>query len=186
MDYANILSGPIDFSQAARARPDQACLLSVMEAHGPGLVQMLWRVLGNQADVADAYQETFCRLSMLLSEGKSWNKKGFVYRMAANIAIDMLRRRHRDAAFQADVVQPADRELDPAFAFVRQDELVRLQAAIADLPEHLRQVLLMREFGDVDYPAIASALQITPGTARQYRHRAVLMLAEKLKDLRGK
>ena len=47
MDYASILSGPIDFGQAVRACPSQARLLSVMDRHGPGLVQMLWRVLGH-------------------------------------------------------------------------------------------------------------------------------------------
>lgn len=181
MDFAGALNGSIDLGQAALACPDQGCLLSVMEQQGPGLVQMLWRVLGNQADVADAYQETFCRLAILLHEGKPWHKKGFIYRMAANIAIDMLRRRRRSAGTEDFADQASGREPDPAATVDQQDELEKLQDAIAGLPEHLRQVLLLREFGELEYEAIASTMRITAATARQYRHRAVLALAQKLK-----
>ncbi len=180
MDYVNTLSGLIDLGQADIACPDQRCLLSVMERHGPGLVQMLWRVLGHQADVADAYQETFCRLAVLLHDGKSWHKKGFVYRMAANIAIDMLRRRKHCAGGEEHLDLAAGRETDPAAAADQKDERERLEEAIGDLPDHLRHVLVMREFGELDYEAIASAMRISAGTARQYRHRAVLMLAQRL------
>ncbi len=69
---------------------------------------------------------------------------------------------------------------DPATAAIQQDELLRLQNAIADLPEHLRHVLVLREYGELEYEAIATAMRITAATARQYRHRAVLMLAGKL------
>ena len=151
-----------------------------MERHGSGLVQMLWRVLGNQADVADAYQETFCRLAVLLQEGKSWHKKGFVYRLAANVAIDMLRRRRRDAGNAETLGETAGRETDPAAALAQRDELERLQDAIADLPDRLRHVLVLREYGELEYEAIASAMKISAATARQYRHRAVLLLAEKM------
>jgi len=186
MDYAaGTLSGPIDLSRTGEACADQARLLAVMERQGSGLVQMLWRVLGNQADVADAYQETFCRLAILLHEGKSWNKKAFIYRLAANIAIDMLRRRRRQAAAERNLGRTNAGGIDPAAACAQQDELERLQDAIADLPEHLRHVLVLREFGELDYQAIASALQITAASARQYRHRAILKLAEKLKVSRG-
>jgi len=182
---AGILNGPIGLAWSAVACPDQQRLLVVMERHGPGLVQMLWRILSNQADVADAYQETFCRLAVLLREGKSWNRKGFIYRTAANIAVEMLRRKRRDAALAEK--WPADRghEDDPATAFDRQDEVRQLQDAIAELPEHLRNVLVLRDLGALDYQAIASALHITAATARQYRHRAVLALAQKLKASKG-
>jgi len=187
MDYAaSIVSGLVDVSRAAAGCPDQRLLLSVMEKHGPGLVQMLWRVLGNQADVTDAYQETFCRLAVLLHEGKSWNKKGFIYRMAANIAIDMLRRKKRELAAEEHLGRMPREQTDPASTVVQRDELEQLQAAIGELPEHLRQVLLLREFGELDYGAVASALGITAASARQFRHRAVLMLAERLRESRGK
>jgi len=187
MDYASILNGPIDLVQAARACPNQARLLAVMDRHGPGLVQMLWRILGHQADVADAYQETFCRLALLLQDGRTWNKKGFIFRIAANIALDMLRRKRRDAGLSRDIdtcAVPA-RDPDPAAAAAHRDELDRLHDAIGDLPDHLRQTLVLREFGELDYPAVASAMNITTPTARQYRHRAVLLLAGKLKASPG-
>jgi RNA polymerase sigma-70 factor (ECF subfamily) len=187
MDFATTISGSIDLVRAAKASPDQACLLSVMERHGPGLVQMLWRILGNQDDVADAYQETFYRLAILLREGKSWNKKGFVYRLSANIGIDMLRRRKLHDQAQRNLSESIERENGrSADSLVEQrDDLEKMQQAIADLPEHLRQVLILRDYADLDYGTIASSLQITAASARQFRHRAILILAEKLKGSEG-
>jgi len=186
MDYAvSIASGSIDLGRTEALCPDQGCLLTVMERHGSGLVQMLWRVLGNQADVADAYQETFCRLAVLLRDGKSWKKKGYVYRLAANIAVDMLRGRQRDAVTKRNLAKMPTGEIDPASVLDQQDEVERLRGAIAELPDHLRHVLVLREFGELDYQAIASALQIAAATARVYRHRAVRQLADKLKDSKG-
>jgi len=75
---------------------------------------------------------------------------------------------------------------DPAADCARRDELEHLQAAIANLPDYLRHVLVLREFGELDYDVIASALGITAASARQYRHRAIRKLAERLGGLEGR
>ena len=180
MEYADILSSTIDFARES-VRADQRCLLDVMQNHGSGLVQMLWRILGNQADVADAYQEIFCRLAVMLHEGRSWNKTGYIYRIASNIAIDMLRRRKHFCQVQDDIGQASTLESDPASVFEQKDQRQRLRDAIGNLPDHLRHALVLREFAELDYHVIASEMRISTATARQYRHRAMRTLAVILK-----
>src|SRR5262245_10203904 len=51
--------GTVDFS---RVRADQGWVLNVMRQDGAAIVRLLWRMLGREQDVLDAYQECFCRL----------------------------------------------------------------------------------------------------------------------------
>ncbi len=38
-------------------------VVAAMQTYGPELVAMLWRILGNEQDVCDAYQDTFLKLA---------------------------------------------------------------------------------------------------------------------------
>ncbi len=64
-----------------------------MQSWGPELVTMLWRILGNEQDVCDAYQNTFLKLAHFEGGRKPEHIKAYVFRSAANVAISMLRRR---------------------------------------------------------------------------------------------
>jgi len=165
---------------------NQKPLLAVMDAHGPALVRMLWRILRDADDVADAYQETFCRLAALLANKRPWRQTGYIFRIASNVAIDTLRCRRRQSHTTDVTDLLAGREIDPADACTRTDDLARLQHAVAELPDHLRHVLLLRDYGDLDYVTVASTLNISVATARQYRHRAILTLTESLRGPEGR
>ncbi|MEO8307960.1 MAG: sigma-70 family RNA polymerase sigma factor [Pseudomonadota bacterium] len=58
------------------------------------------------------------------------------------------------------------------------EEEVGLRAAIERLPERLRAVLLLAEFSDMSYEAIAQLLSIPAGTVASRRHLAVKQLRE--------
>jgi RNA polymerase sigma-70 factor (ECF subfamily) len=52
-----------------------------------------------------------------------------------------------------------------------------LRYHVAQLPEHLRSVILLRDFGEQSYGEVARILDISVGTARVYRCKAVQLLA---------
>ena len=58
---------------------------------------MLWRILGNEHDVCDAYQQTFLNLAHYEQAGKTRprNVQAYVFRTATNTAISILRRKQR-------------------------------------------------------------------------------------------
>ena len=70
----------------------QRWILSAMQADGPALVKLLWRILGNNDDVCDAYQDIFVRLANLSPEQKPRNVRAYLFRTAANVAVSTLRR----------------------------------------------------------------------------------------------
>ena len=147
-----------------------------MRKHGPGLVTMLWRILGSEQDACDAYQETFLQLAHCRNGQEPRNVKAYLFRSASNVAISMLRRRktyERTTRGYAEQVlqQSGGREFDAAGL---QEDLRR---HLARLPEPLRDVVLLRDLGEMPYGQVAKIMGITPGTARVYRHRAIQLLA---------
>jgi RNA polymerase sigma factor (sigma-70 family) len=55
-----------------------------------------------------------------------------------------------------------------------------LREAIAALPAHLRNVVLLRDLSRLPYREVGKMLGIDPATARVYRRHAVVKLAESL------
>ncbi len=67
-------------------------------------------------------------------------------------------------------------------ASARQEQAQRLRAEIERLPEKLRAVLLLAEFGEMRYEDIAVLLAIPAGTVASRRHQAVKALRERLRS----
>jgi RNA polymerase sigma-70 factor (ECF subfamily) len=64
----------------------------------------------------------------------------------------------------------------------RTQEQLALHAAIERLPEKLRSVLLLTEFSEMCYEAVAEMLSIPPGTVASRRNQALKQLRLKMKQ----
>lgn len=169
----------------AHVAEDQKWVLRLMRANGVTLLTMLWRMLGREADVLDAYQSAVCQLIAHGPERIGKNPGGYFYRVAMNAGIEILRRRKQQRESWAAVTeahahrQSARTDAQPPDAAVDHRELIeRMRRAIYSLPPHLRSVTILRDLGQLPYSRVASILGITSGTARLYRRRAILKLAE--------
>ena len=155
----------------------QRWILSTMHKHGSELVTMLWRILGNEQDVCDAYQDTFLQLAHFEGGRKPDHVKAYVFRTASNIAVSMLRRktaeknRLSESPAKIETAGPSATEMDCAYL---QEALRR---NIAQLPEHLRNVLALRDLAELSYAQVGKILGISAGTARVYRCKAIQLLA---------
>ncbi|MBN2019916.1 MAG: RNA polymerase sigma factor [Sedimentisphaerales bacterium] len=155
----------------------QQWVLSAMQRHGWQLVNMLWRILGNEQDACDAYQDTFLKLAHHDYGAKPQNIKAYVFRAASNAAISILKRRLREkdklqsnAAIKQNATRPSN-ELNAGYLSET------LRASIARLPEQFREVITLHDLGDLPYEQVGMILGITPATARVYRCKAVQLLA---------
>ncbi len=156
-------------------------VLSAMGRHGPGMVTMLWRILGNEHDVCDAYQQTFLNLAHYQQAGRTRprNVQAYVFRTAANSAISILRRkqrrrRHLDTMAATKPLQQNAGPADDLDAKLLQD---MLRAAIAKLPDYLRDVVVLRDLAELSYEQVSNILGISAATARVYRSKAITLLA---------
>lgn len=173
---------------AEGADTQQKWLVRLMRDTGPGLVRLLWRLLENEHDVLETYQECVCRLVALERPGSLRNARAYAYRTASNLAIELIRRRARRQAHWPEVIasqerlphgrQCAHRDV-PGIAAQR--ELVQqLRACILALPAHLRDVVVLRDLGALSYAEVGRILSIGAATARVYRCQAMARLAETL------
>jgi RNA polymerase sigma-70 factor (ECF subfamily) len=72
---------------------------------------------------------------------------------------------------------------DPALSSRPEADIrIDVAAAIQSLPDHYRQVILMRDLEEMTIDEIAQALQVTRESAKARLHRARAMVREYLKD----
>ncbi len=178
------LSGRVEAVDNA-AEAAHGWIVRIMHWEGPGILRLLWRLLGREADVMDAYQDCFCKLVARKDRGKVKSEKAYAYRTAANVAVEMIRARSRHRTHWPAIVAERSRDEEtPEDSVTEESEDVdaqaNLRAAIAELPAHLRNVIVLRDLSRLPYEEVGKTLGIDPATARVYRRHAVVKLADLL------
>jgi RNA polymerase sigma factor (sigma-70 family) len=137
--------------------------------------QMLSR--HSRQDAEDVLQDVFVRAyGALRSDEREINVRAWLYRVAHNRCIDHLRR-PRPAA--AEIFEMSRTPLlDPVDEAQRRDDLKRLVADVARLPEQQRSALLMRELDGMSYADLAAALDVSVPAVKSLLVRARVGLVE--------
>lgn len=169
----------------AEVADDQQWILALMRKHGGAVVSLLWRMLGSESDVLDAYQTAVCRLTARGRRSVGKKPGAYFFRTAMNAGIEILRRRKMargkwPAIADAHARRDAQRaETDRSDHIVDRRELIdHMRQAVLQLPPYLRDVIMLRDFAELEYGQVARMLGITVGTARVYRRQAVVRLAD--------
>ncbi|MGH8013989.1 MAG: sigma-70 family RNA polymerase sigma factor [Candidatus Binataceae bacterium] len=174
--------------QRARRRDSRAFSVLV-ERYQRRVVGVALAVVHNQDDALELAQETFVRAYENL--GKFESRSSFstwLYRIAANLAIDFRRRESRHTVLRGEEAENELRRMPShngdSFNETARGELSqRIQAALKELtPEH-RTVILLREVEGLSYDEISEVLQCPRGTVMSRLHYARGRLRGILKDL---
>jgi RNA polymerase sigma-70 factor, ECF subfamily len=160
--------------------PAEFDLERVYDAHAQALFGYLLNFTRDEQDSRDALQEVFIKIARqpeVLSAAR--DERGFLIRLARNIAIDRMRRRGaRDkhhAQYGAEQISPFARSHDPDEAAFQ----TQLTAALGELPSEQREVVHLKLWTELTFEQIAATLEISPNTAAS-RYRYGL---DKLRDL---
>jgi RNA polymerase sigma-70 factor (ECF subfamily) len=133
--------------------------------HYDGVIQVVYRMCGEAQVAEDAAQEAFIRAWLKLSAfQKQASFRNWLYRIAINAALDVLRRKsaaHIDDEETALLVDPAP---GPEASLLAKEQVERVQNAIQALPEAARAVVVLREYGGLSYQEISGVLDIPIGT----------------------
>jgi RNA polymerase sigma factor (sigma-70 family) len=122
-------------------------------------------ILRNPEDANDALQSTAAKaLSALPGEERDIALKPWLYRIAHNESISILRRR-RDHASIEDVEPVASDALDTDFS--TRERLRELVSDLAELSERQRGALILRELNGLDYGEIAAVFSVSAAAAKQ-------------------
>lgn len=171
--------GPVrDERRLARraAGGDRDAFTTIFLRFQPDLYRYCVAILGNPEDAQDALQNTMVKaLGALPGERREIDLKPWLYRIAHNESIDLIRRRRQTVVLEDDGL-PSGSSL--AEEVETRHRLRQLLADVAELPERQRGALLMREAGGLLFEEIATALGTTPAVARQTLYEARLGLRE--------
>jgi RNA polymerase sigma factor (sigma-70 family) len=136
-------------------------------------------ILEEPEEAQDAVQNTMtAALRHLPNLERRKSLRGWLYRVAHNEAISLLRRR---GTVPVDPDRVPEGTVPGADVTVQERERLRqLVADLRELPGRQRSALVMRELSDLDYSQIAAALETSQPAARQlvYEARASLRTVE--------
>jgi len=160
---------------------------TLVRRHGPELFRFLARFTGSAATAEDLVQDAFLQVHLSAeSFDRSRRFKPWLFTIAANKARDHLRSRGRRPEVPLDAhVGSSDEEgqrfLDfladataaPSGALEREEERVLVRQLLAELPDHLREVLVLSYYHRFAYKEIAAMLDVPLGTVKSRLHAAV-------------
>ena len=140
------------------------------------------RMLGSRAEAEEIAQEVFLRAHRAIADFRSEARLGtWLYAIASRLCLNRLASPDRRLARGDDALMDVAASTPDAAAAAERAELdAALRAAIAELPDDRRLVLVLRDVEGLSYEQIAEALALDPGTVRSRLHRARMQLKEKL------
>ncbi|HUR47693.1 MAG TPA: sigma-70 family RNA polymerase sigma factor [Candidatus Saccharimonadales bacterium] len=154
------------------------------DEHAPALFAFLLNLTRNEADSVDLLQELFCKIAQrpTLLDGVK-ELRGFLIRMAHNLAIDWMRRNatrgKKHESFGAQPESVFAPSTDPDTQSFREG----LSLALGDLPPEQRAVVHLKLWEELTFETIAEMLEISPNTAASRYRYGLDKLRERLRPL---
>ena len=162
-----------EWIEAAR-QGDQDAFAELVRLYEKQVFALTTRMCRNPEDAAEAAQEAFLSAwqGLRFFRGEA-SFSTWLYRLASNACVDLLRRegRHRAAAgaslddeeIKIDAVDPAPSPQDVA---ERRELREQVEAGLAALSAEHRQVLVLREMHQLSYDEISQVLSLDVGTVK--------------------
>ncbi len=174
---------------------DQAAFASLVERYSTDVFQFVSRFIRNPALAEDVVQETF--LQVYQSAGSFDPTRSFrpwLFTIAANKARDQLRSRtrkrevsltHGSASDDSEELSfldfMSDDDATPSEAIEGDERRAAVRKVVSQMPENLREVLVLGYFHRFPYKEISEILDVPLGTVKSRLHAAVSWFAEAYK-----
>ncbi len=183
----------MDAAEVARARAgDETAFRALVERHSRTVFRLAFRMTGNEHDAEDVVQEAFLKAYRRLDQFESRANFGsWVYRIAANCALDLLRSRSRREETplerdpgEDDGALPLPVEDPSAERMVWSGEVRRrVSSAMARLSPLEKSAFVLRHFEGCSIQEIGAALDLDVNAAKHSIFRAVRKMREALEPL---
>ncbi|MBM7783737.1 RNA polymerase sigma factor [Tenggerimyces flavus] len=148
---------------------DEHAYAELVGRHRTRLWSVCLRITGNEYDAEDALQEALTAAWLHLGKFRSDARFGtWAYRIAANAALAVLRRRRDVPTDLLDELDQPDRQ-DFTDRMADRD---RIATALAGLGEQFREAIVLREYGDLTYEEIAAHQGVPVQTVKSRLNRA--------------
>lgn len=145
----------------------------------------LW-IVRKAEDANDVTQIVFLRVAERLDE---YNPKyrffSWIYRIAVNESLNLLRRNTREDELDEEADFPAGDSANPEWRLGEAQKSRRIKAALMSMSTNDRMVLMLRHFSEFTYEEIAGILDLDEKTVKSRLYEARQRLRDVLQDLRA-
>jgi RNA polymerase sigma-70 factor, ECF subfamily len=174
-----------DLLRRVAERADPAAFRELYETFGPRVKAYMMRKGADAGTAEDLAQETLLtvwRKAALYADDKG-SMTTWVFAIARNLRIDRLR---REVPWQElpewRLAEPSD-EARPDEAFAEKQRQLRVQAALADLPQDQREVVALAYVEGLSHSEIAARMGLPLGTVKSRMRIAYQKVRVALEDL---
>ncbi len=178
---------------------DEAAFRIIVRRYKNSLYAFLRRFLNDRSLIEDIFQETFLQIFTSRENfDTSRPLRPWLFTIAANKAKDALRKQQRSTAMTIGTVADSEQmSFDDVLNSITSDKVVpydnmarnetasRVRQVIANMPENLREILILAYFNKFSYKQMASILSIPIGTVKSRLHTAVHRFTKDWKEAVG-
>ncbi len=159
----------------------------LVDRFGQKVYSVAYHFTLKREDAEELAQEIFLKIFENLHRyDGSYPLVAWVISLARNLCIDRYRRRKREKSFRFvsdDAVAPMLRsESDPAAEALAKERTKLLFWALAEIPEDLAEILVLRDLDGLAYEEIGQALALPDGTVKSRLFRARAEVARKVRE----
>jgi RNA polymerase sigma-70 factor (ECF subfamily) len=170
-----------------------AALNDLMARHATPVFHFLYRMVGNEDDANDLAQETFVRVFKSAHSFRAEQRfSTWLFTIAANLARNHFRWRSRHPNFSLDAENPETEQSmgdtlpgnspTPKESALAEERAAAVRAAVKNLPEDLREAMVLCEWEERSVAEAALILEATPKAVESRLYRARQILRERLKS----
>jgi RNA polymerase sigma-70 factor (ECF subfamily) len=165
---------------------DSAALDELVEQYQPRVYGFVAKMIGPGPDAEEITQEVFLRVVRTLDAYRHDGKfTAWIFRIAANLVRDRVRRRKREnELFAAEPGGGEDGERDDPVSWApdprpaedpleRAEDIAGMQRALARLNPEEREAILLRHYSDLAFKEIAEVMGCPLGTVLARVHRGL-------------
>jgi RNA polymerase sigma-70 factor (ECF subfamily) len=160
---------------------DREAFRALVERHSRSVFRLAFRLTGNEHDADEVVQESFIRAHRRLGRFESRSAFGtWLYRIAANCAVDLLRARKTHESLDIEGPGAPSLPLDAVTTAPQQERQVfgsqiqaRVRAALAHLTERERLAFVLRHVEGRSIDEIAQQMNLRTNATKHSIFRAV-------------
>ena len=169
---------------------DEVAFREIVNRYRNGLYAFLSQFLNRTDLLDDVFQETFLQLYVSrASFDLSRPLRPWLFTIAANKAKDALRQLQRKSAIPIGTIAEEDMSFDevldsfkshktmPHEGLEKSETAAQVRRIIGDMPENLKEILILAYFNKFSYKQMAEILSIPIGTVKSRLHSAVARFA---------
>lgn len=152
-----------------------AAIARLFREHNEALTRFLAARLRSTQEAQEVAQEAYVRMLNLDQPGAVSFLRSFLYKTAANLAVDRIRSRERRAVLhQAQLLDDPDEAPTPERTLGGQQQIEIVERLLAELPPKCRRAFLLNRVEGLDPLEISKQMGVAPRTVRHYILQAFL------------